>query len=115
MREKNDEHNGIMLGRMIPFLPGNFLGTGSSGCAAQRGVAKDVPAARRRGAVVVAAATVADGAAMERLAAPVDKPDKPRSETGHSASSAGVGRDADEGRSAAGAVTPAALAARLFA
>ncbi len=103
---------GIILGRMISFLPGNFLRTRSLGCAAQRGAAKDVPAAGRRGAAVVAAATVADMAAMERLAAPVDKP---RSETGRSASSAGGGRAADKGSSVAGAATRAALAARLSA
>ena len=103
---------GIKLGHMIPFLPGNFRGTGLSGCAAQQGAAKDVPATGRQGAAVVATAAVADRAAMERLAAPVDKP---RSETGCLASGAGGGRATDKGRSAAGAATTAVFAARLFA
>jgi hypothetical protein len=64
-----------------------------------------------QGAGVVAAATVGDGAAMERLAAPVAEP---RSETGHLASGAGGGGAADEGRSAAGAAITAALAAPLY-
>jgi hypothetical protein len=99
-----------MLGRMIPFLPGNFLGTRSSGCAAQQGAAKDVLTAGRQGALVVAKATIADAAAMERLAAPVAIL---KSETGCLASSAGGGRATDEGRSAAGRATTTALAARL--
>jgi hypothetical protein len=109
MREKMTSKKGIMLGRM---MPGNFLGTGSSGCAARQGVAKDVPAAGRWGVTVVVTATVAVGGAMERLAAPVDEP---RSETGRPASGAGGSGAADEGRSATGVATTAALAARLSA
>jgi hypothetical protein len=90
---------------MIPFLPGNFLGTGSSGCAARQ-------SAGRQGAAVVAAATGADGAAMERLAAPVAVP---KSETGCPASGAGGGGDTDEGLSATGGATTAALPAHLSA
>ncbi len=59
---------------------------------------------------VVAVATVADGAAMERLAAPVAVP---KSETGCPASGAGGGGDADKGCSATGGATTVALAARL--
>jgi hypothetical protein len=55
-------------------------------------------------------ATVADRAAMERLAAPVAEP---KGETGCPASGAGGGGATDEGRSAAGVATTAALAARL--
>jgi hypothetical protein len=95
-----------MLGRMISFLPGNFLGTGSSAFAARQGAAKDVPAAKRQGAAVVAVTTVADEAAMERLAALVDEP---RSETARLASGASGGGDADEGHSAADAATLASL------
>jgi hypothetical protein len=69
MREKITSTKGIILGCMIPFLPGNFLGTGSSGCTARQ-------TAGRRGAAVVATATVVDGAAMERLAAPMAVPKK---------------------------------------
>ncbi len=97
--------NGIMLGRMIPFSPGNFQGTGSSGCATQQ-------TAGRQGAAVVAVATAADGAAMERLAAPVAVP---KSETGCPASDAGGGGAIDESRSDADGATTVALAARLSA
>jgi hypothetical protein len=56
--------------------------------------------------------TGADGAAMERLAAPVAVP---KSETRCPASGACGGGAADKGRSAAGGATTAALAARLSA
>jgi hypothetical protein len=75
-------------------------------------MAKDVSAAGRQGAAVVSTATVVHGAAMERLAAPVDVL---RSDTGYSASGASGGRDTDRGRSAAGAATTGALAAHLSA
>ena len=45
IHEENMSHmKGIMLGRRIPFSPGNFLGTGSPDLVKRRGPAKDATA-----------------------------------------------------------------------
>ena len=67
MREKITVTKGIMLGRMIPFLPGNFLGTGSSDLGARRGgAAKDAASGAGRGGAMAVVAVVreVDGAVV---------------------------------------------------